>query len=71
MLLLTGGMVIPLDELPGPLAAAAKVLPAAPLAEVVTGSLTVGASVDAWAWVSLGCWAVAAPLAAAVCFRWE
>jgi len=71
VLLLTGGMIIPLGELPGPLAAVAKVLPAAPLAEVITGSLTAGASVAPWAWISLAAWAVAAPLAAAALFRWE
>lgn len=71
VLLLTGGMVIPLEELPGPLAAVSKALPAAPLAEVLTGSLIEGGSVAAWAWVSLGLWALAAPAAAAVLFRWE
>jgi ABC-2 type transport system permease protein len=71
VLLLTGGMVVPLDELPGPVAAVAKVLPAAPLAEILTGSLIDGRSVAGWAWVSLGAWAVAAPLAAAALFRWE
>jgi ABC-2 type transport system permease protein len=71
VLLLTGGMVIPLDELPGPLESVAKVLPAAPLAEILTGSLIEGGSVGTWAWISLGLWAVAAPLAAAALFRWE
>ena len=71
VLLLTGGMVIPLDELPGPLADLAKVLPAAPLAEIVTSSLSVDGTVEGWAWVSLGIWAVAAPVAAAALFRWE
>jgi len=71
VLLLTGGMVVPLDELPTGLANVAKVLPAAPLAEILTGSLIVGRSVEAWAWVSLGIWAVVAPLAAALFFRWE
>ncbi len=71
VLLLTGGMVIPLDELPGPVEAVARVLPAAPLAEVLTGSLTVGGSVGGWAWVSLTVWAIAAPVAAAALFRWE
>ena len=71
VLLLTGGMVIPLGELPGPVAAVAKVLPAAPLAEILTGSLVEGGSVGSWAWVSLACWALAAPVAAAVLFRWE
>lgn len=71
VLLLTGGMVIPLGELPGPVAAVAKVLPAAPLAEILTGSLVEGGSVASWAWVSLTCWALAAPVAAAALFRWE
>ena len=71
VLLLTGGMVIPLDELPGPVAAAAKVLPAAPLAEVLTGSLIEGRTPAGWAWAALAAWAVVAPLAAAATFRWE
>lgn len=70
VLLLTGGMVIPLEELPGPVATVAKALPAAPLAEVLTGALGDG-SVAGWAWVSLAVWAVAAPVAAAALFRWE
>jgi ABC-2 type transport system permease protein len=71
VLLLTGGMVIPLSELPGPLAAVAKVLPAAPLAEIVIGALSEGGSIGSWAWISLGAWAVLAPVAAALLFRWE
>ncbi len=70
VLLLTGGMVVPLSELPSGLAAAAKVLPAAPLAEVITGSLG-GGGVAGWAWISLTAWAVAAPTAAAILFRWD
>jgi ABC-2 type transport system permease protein len=71
VLLLTGGMIVPLDELPSGVAAVAKLLPAAPLTEVITGSLVAGGAVAGWAWVSLGIWALAAPLAAAVLFRWE
>lgn len=71
VLLLTGGMVVPLGELPGPVAAVAKVLPAAPLAEVLTGSFIEGRTVAGWAWVSLGLWAVLAPVAAASFFKWE
>lgn len=71
VLLLTGGMVIPLEELPGPVAAVAKALPAAPLAEALTGSLIEGRSVPGWAWAALVAWAVVAPLAAAATFRWE
>lgn len=70
VLLLTGGMMVPLSELPSGLAAVAKLLPAAPLAEILTGALGDG-SVAGWAWVSLGVWAVAAPLAAVTSFRWE
>ncbi len=70
VLLLTGGMVVPLSELPSGLATVSKALPAAPLAEVVTGSLG-GGGVAAWAWVSLTAWAVAAPTAAVLLFRWE
>ena len=71
ILLLTGGMIIPLSELPEPLSAIAKLLPAAPLAEIIIGSLSVNGSVAGWAWISLTCWALFAPLAAAVLFRWE
>ncbi len=71
VLLLTGGMILPLDELPGVIATVAKMLPAAPLAEVISGSLIQGRSPAGWAWISLAAWAVAAPLAAAASFHWE
>jgi ABC-2 type transport system permease protein len=71
LLLLTGGMVVPLAELPGPLTAVARVLPAAPLAEIITGSLSAQGVTPAWAWWSLAAWAVLAPLAATLTFRWE
>jgi ABC-2 type transport system permease protein len=72
VLLLLGGMVIPLDSLPGALEAVAELLPAAALAEAMAGSLGGdGRSADATAWVVLGAWAVAAPLLAAWRFRWE
>ena len=71
VLLLTGGMIVPVDELPGPMAAVSRVLPAAPLVEITTGSLTPDASVAPWAWITLTLWAAAAPLAAVRWFRWE
>lgn len=71
VLLLTGGMIVPLEELPDVVATVARALPAAPLAEILTGSLIEGASVGTWAWITLGVWAVAAPVAAAALFRWE
>lgn len=71
VLLLLSGMVIPLDELPGPVRAVARVLPSGALAEAVRGSLTAGASVPGRAWAVLAAWAVVAPVAATRLFRWE
>jgi ABC-2 type transport system permease protein len=70
VLLLTGGMIIPLDELPAGVRAVAELLPAAALSEVLHGSLG-GGTVGTQALVVLVVWAVAAPLAAARWFRWE
>jgi ABC-2 type transport system permease protein len=71
VLLLFGGMVIPLDELPSGLRSLAELLPSAALAETLTAALTEGATAAARAWVVLVVWAVAAPLAAITWFRWE
>jgi ABC-2 type transport system permease protein len=70
VLLLLGGMVVPLAELPGPLRAVSRALPAAALSDVLHAASN-AASVPARAWLVLGVWAVAAPLAAAATFRWE
>ena len=71
LLLLVSGMVIPLEELPGPAQAVAKALPSGALAHAVRGTLTDGASVPAWAWIVLAAWAVGSPLLATRLFRWE
>lgn len=71
VLLLLSGMVIPLDELPGPVRAFARALPSGALAEAVRGSLTAGATVPGRAWAVLAVWALAAPVAATRLFRWE
>lgn len=71
VLLLLGGMVVPLVSLPGPLRAAARVLPAAALSDALRASIGEGHAVPGRAWVILVAWAVAAPLAAARTFRWE
>lgn len=70
VLLLIGGMVIPLDHLPTAMATVSKALPAAPLSEVLIGSFT-GTAVPSWAWISLTVWAIVAPTAAVMSFRWE
>ena len=71
VLLLLSGMVIPLDELPGPARAVARALPSGALAEAVRGTLTAGVNVPGRAWAVLAVWAVAAPLLATRLFRWE
>lgn len=71
LLLLSGGMVLPIDHLPGPLAAVSRVLPAAPLTEVMAGAFRPGVQTTAGAWVVLALWAVLAPVAAVILFRWE
>lgn len=70
LLLLLGGMIFPLDRLPGVLEAVAKLLPSTALAEIFHGTLG-GGEAPARAWAVLVAWAVAAPLAAARWFRWE
>ena len=71
VLLLLGGMVVPLSRLPGPLEGVAKALPAAALADALRATLGTGAAVPGRAWIVLAAWAIAAPAAAAVTFRWE
>src|SRR4051812_41284717 len=70
VLLLLGGMVIPLSKLPGGLRVAARVLPAAALSDVLHSSLGHAVSRPE-AWAVLAVWAVLAPVAAALTFRWE
>ena len=71
VLLLLGGMVVPLGKLPGPLRAVSRALPAGALSDAVHGALSRSASVPGRAWLVLAVWAVVAPVAAALTFRWE
>jgi ABC-2 type transport system permease protein len=71
VLLLLGGMVIPLEKLPAAIRTVAELLPAGALAEIMTGATTAASSASARAWVVLVAWAIAAPLAAVRFFRWE
>jgi ABC-2 type transport system permease protein len=71
VLLLLGGMVFPLDRLPGPLREVAELLPAAALSAALDGALDAAGSVPGKAWAVLAVWAVAAPAVAAATFRWE
>jgi ABC-2 type transport system permease protein len=71
VLLLLGGMVIPLSKLPGGLRAVARALPSGALSDALHAAVGSGASVPTRAWVVLVVWAVVTPLAAAATFRWE
>ncbi len=71
LLLLLGGMVIPLDELPTAVQNLAGLLPAAALADVMVGALTPGGDIATQSWVVLVVWAAATPAAAIRWFRWE
>jgi ABC-2 type transport system permease protein len=71
VLLLLGGMLIPLAKLPGWLAGVANVLPASALADALHGTLGHGTAVTTHDWIVLVVWAVAAPVAAGLAFRWE
>ena len=70
VLLLLGGMVVPLSVLPGPLRAIAEVLPAAALSGAIHEA--VGAPGGyAGCWYVLVAWAVATPIIAAGVFRFS
>ncbi|MEM8902132.1 MAG: ABC transporter permease [Actinomycetota bacterium] len=70
VLLLVGGMVIDLAELPSAIANVAELLPPAALAELFRDAFG-GAEGDvARAWTVLAVWASLAPLVAARAFRW-
>jgi ABC-2 type transport system permease protein len=71
VLLLVSGMVIPIEELPGPAQAVARALPSGALTEAMRGTLTEGLSVPGRAWAVLFAWAIAGPVLATRLFRWE
>jgi ABC-2 type transport system permease protein len=70
VLLFLGGMAYPLARLPDVLESVARALPAAALAESVRAAF--GDHGTPWAHIGVLCgWALAAPLIASRCFRWE
>lgn len=71
VLLLLGGMLVPVTKLPGAMAALARALPAAALSGGLHAALGTGGPVPLESWVVLAAWAVAAPVVAALTFRWE
>ena len=71
VLLLLGGMLVPLSKLPGWLADVARALPASALADALHRTLSAGTAVSSRDWLVLGIWAIVAPATAASAFRWE
>ena len=70
VLLLLGGMVIPITKFPAGFRPAVRALPAGALSDACRGALG-GGGVPGHAWVVLVIWAVITPLAAAHLFRWD
>jgi ABC-2 type transport system permease protein len=64
VLLLAGGIVVPVDRLPGPLSAIAELLPSGALAEALRTVLTTGAAPGATPVLVLLAWTAAATAAA-------
>ena len=72
--LVVGGVIVPVERLPGPLAAIAAALPAAPLSDLLRAALgsTAAAGADLTSsLLLLAAWAIAAVGLAAARFRWE
>lgn len=65
-----GGALVPIGELPAPLAAAVRVLPMGALSEAFAAVLGAGGS-PAGPLAILGAWAIASILLAARTFRWD
>lgn len=70
LLLLVGGMIFPLESLPGWLQGLSRLLPPASLADLLHGALEPGGHVPVRAWIVLAAWAVAGPAVAARWFKW-
>jgi ABC-2 type transport system permease protein len=71
VLLLLGGMVIPMSKLPSPVRAVAELLPSSALADLMHRTLNGASSRPGVSLVVLAMWAIAAPAVAARNFRWS
>lgn len=70
-LLLLGGVVLPVDHLPGALAGLARILPAAALSDALRIGLGAAPGDPRGSLLLLGAWALATTVLAARTFRWE
>ncbi|HVE64419.1 MAG TPA: ABC transporter permease [Mycobacteriales bacterium] len=71
VLLLLGGVLFPLSQLPGPLRAVGEVLPTAALSDGLRAALADSGSLSARPVAVLAVWAVVSLGLASVTFRWE
>jgi len=71
LLLLVGGMIFPLAKLPGAIRPIARALPSGALSDALHHALGGGHASGSAYWFVLLAWAVAAPVAAALTFKWE
>lgn len=71
VMLFLGGIIVPVSRLPGILRGIADLLPSTALSQVLVHSIGMGGGVPLASWVALGIWAVGAPVAAAMLFRWD
>lgn len=71
LFLLLGGIVFPISHLGPWLSGVAVFLPSTALADTLRDVLSAGDPPSLLSWLVLATWAVAAPLAAALTFRWE
>jgi len=71
VLLITGGMIVPFEELPESLRTVFKLLPAAALSDVMLGALNPAHELHGPSWGVLLVWALVLPVAAARWFNWE
>lgn len=71
VLLLLGGMIVPIGTLPGALGTVAKFLPPDALSSGLQAALGAQGTVPLHSWVVLGIWAIITPLATMSTFRWE
>ena len=71
ILLLIGGVVIPITSLPSPLRAVGSGLPSGALADVLREAISNSGSHPQSSWVILSSWAIVTPLLASRWFRWH
>jgi ABC-2 type transport system permease protein len=71
VLIVFGGVIIPADSLPGPLASIAPLLPSGALADALTDALVLGSPPSAAAVLVLGGWLVVGTALSVRTFRWS